>query len=80
MSEDGHGQGEMHLGRNPDGKICFGAGPVRLRFTQAEALGLWQKLGVLLLDADVPCGCEPAPAQPGKRSSGNTGPDDWFGF
>ena len=56
------GHGEFHLGSYGNGRVCFGAGPVRLHFTRQEAAELRDRLSELLDGHGGPCGCEPRPS------------------
>lgn len=55
------GTGEMHLGWTGD-MVCIGAGPMRLRFSEAEATRLMYGLRAMLTgESEESCGCEAEP-------------------
>lgn len=63
---------QMHLGWDPEGRVCLGGGPVRLRFSREEAAELRDRIGELLGGAPDPCGCV--------RQQPVAVPADRFGF
>lgn len=74
------GSGEMHLGWH-GGMLCLGAGPVRVRWSEADAAELHIRLGSLLEDGPGSelCGCEtgdPAQQVPRVAQGKQDGPGD----